>query len=202
MPRLSVSGTDLGPARAQPAGSAAVHLHLTLSRGRRPALRNAPPRRRRCTSAASGSRCRPRRRDGRRRLPARDVGSDERESTKIIVDHLIAHDAELIFVPTKKDRPPLTFRIHDLEVSEVGFDRAMPFYAMVTNPVPTGLVETRGSIGPWNKDDPTGLPVSGDYTFTDADLSTINGIGGRLSSVGRYEGTAHRDFGERHDRDA
>lgn len=106
----------------------------------------------------------------------------------IIVDHLIAHDAELAFVPKHKDRQPLTFLIHELRVDDLGFDSVMPFYAKLTNPVPRGLVETRGSVGPWIKEDPTSVSLSGDYTFTDADLSTINGIGGTLSSIGKYKG--------------
>ena len=34
----------------------------------------------------------------------------------------------------------------------------------------------------------TTSPLTGEYTFTDADLSTINGIGGTLSSTGTFKG--------------
>src|SRR5208337_4978471 len=40
----------------------------------------------------------------------------------------------------------------------------------------------------WNSEDPSLTPVSGNYSFTDADLSTIRGLGGILSSHGNYEG--------------
>ena len=120
----------------------------------------------------------------------REGGSNSRDKTdtKIVVNHLIARDAELVFVRADPAKRPLTFLIHDLKVDDLGFDRVIPFYAKLTNPVPTGLIESRGTFGPWQRGDPGGLPISGDYTFTDADLSTINGIGGTLSSVGKYEG--------------
>jgi AsmA-like protein len=109
-------------------------------------------------------------------------------SAKVIVDHLVTHDAELLFVPRRADRLPLTFRIHELKLDDLGFDRAIPFYTKLTNPVPTGLVETRGSFGPWRRDSPGDTPIAGEYTLTNADLSTINGIGGILQSSGKYEG--------------
>jgi hypothetical protein len=125
--------------------------------------------------------------DARDALPdATPTNVDDRP--KVIIDHLITHDAELTFVRTRPDRTPLTFLIHELQVEDVGFDSVMAFRAKLTNPVPTGLIETHGSIGPWTKDDPISLPLAGDYTFTNANLSTINGIGGTLSSVGKYAG--------------
>ncbi len=108
--------------------------------------------------------------------------------SKVIVDHLVTHDAELLFVPRRPDRLPLTFRIHELKLDALGFDRPIPFYTKLTNPVPKGLVESRGTFGPWRRDDPAETPVAGEYTLTDADLSTINGIGGILQSSGKYEG--------------
>jgi hypothetical protein len=118
---------------------------------------------------------------------AEDAASTD-EHAGVIVDRLVAHDAELAFIPRTSEKPPLTFRIHDLALDNISFSRPIPFYAKLTNPVPTGLVETRGTFGPWRRDDPTSTPLAGDYTFTNADLSTINGIGGILSSTGSYTG--------------
>ncbi len=64
----------------------------------------------------------------------------------------------------------------------------MKFRATLTNPTPPGLIQSEGSFGPWDRDDPSQTPVAGTYTFTDADLSTIRGIAGTLSSQGRYSG--------------
>jgi hypothetical protein len=86
------------------------------------------------------------------------------------------------------ERDPLVFDIHALSVSDVGFDLEMPFSADLTNPVPKGRVHSTGRIGPWIKGNPTAFPVSGTYTFTRADLDTIKGIGGTLTSAGDYAG--------------
>ena len=107
---------------------------------------------------------------------------------KVIVDHLIAHDAVLTFVPKSAKRPPLLFEIHSLNVQDVGFGQAMPFTVVLTNPVPTGRIDATGTVGPWRSDDGTLTAVAGKYTFTDADLGTINGIGGRLNSTGEFRG--------------
>ena len=120
----------------------------------------------------------------------RDFGSNSKEKadTKVVVNHLIARNAELVFVRGDSKKRPLTFLIHELNVDDLGFDRVIPFKAKLTNPVPTGLIESAGTFGPWQRGDPGALPIAGDYTFTNADLSTINGIGGTLSSTGKYEG--------------
>jgi hypothetical protein len=60
------------------------------------------------------------------------------------------------------------------------------------NAVPPGEVTTAGEFGPWNEDELGATPVSGDYTFAQADLSHFKGISGTLSSVGSYKGTLGR----------
>ena len=66
----------------------------------------------------------------------------------------------------------------------------MDFTAKLTNPKPVGQIESRGYFGPWNA-----APAGSDgfraalIPSTDADLGTLKGIGGILSSQGRYQGT-------------
>jgi len=62
------------------------------------------------------------------------------------------------------------------------------FRAELINPVPLGLIQATGSFGPWARDTPADTPVAGRYVFSDADLSTIDGISGTLSSVGTFNG--------------
>jgi hypothetical protein len=107
---------------------------------------------------------------------------------EVIVDHFLTHDAELRFVSSKAGKEPLTFQIHELAVDAVGFDSEMPFAATLTNPIPRGLVKAHGHIGPWLASDGAHTSVSGDYVFSDANLSTINGIGGILQSSGTFSG--------------
>ncbi|MEO7190463.1 MAG: AsmA-like C-terminal region-containing protein [Vicinamibacterales bacterium] len=116
------------------------------------------------------------------------AGESSRRDSDVIIDHFVTHDATLTFVRRKPEDTPLEFLIHDLTVDAVGFGREMPFEATLTNPVPRGLVRTRGRVGPWLRSDGPMTPVSGAFTFSDADLSTINGIGGTLGSTGDFSG--------------
>jgi hypothetical protein len=47
-------------------------------------------------------------------------------------------------------------------------------------------------FGPWNKDQPGDTPVSGTYTFRDANLGVFKGISGTLASAGSYRGALGR----------
>lgn len=113
--------------------------------------------------------------------------SDE-GSARTIAGRFDARDAVLTFLRSDPAREPLEFRIHQLSIANVGFGREMPFSTSLTNPVPEGLVESSGTIGPWNRRQPLALPVRGDYKFSLAKLGTIRGIGGTLSSTGKYDG--------------
>jgi hypothetical protein len=107
---------------------------------------------------------------------------------RTIAGRLEARDAVLTFLRKDPAKEPLEFKIHGLSIANVGFGNVMPFSASLTNPVPQGLVESSGTIGPWNRRQPLALPVKGDYRFSLARLGTIRGIGGTLSSTGQYDG--------------
>ena len=66
--------------------------------------------------------------------------------------------------------------------------RAASFSAKFTNATPPGEIETTGRFGPWNSDDPGQTPLAADYTFTNANLGVFKGIGGILSSAGKFGG--------------
>jgi hypothetical protein len=104
------------------------------------------------------------------------------------VDRIITHDALVNFVAKNAGGRPLMFDVHNLEILDAGVDAPMKFIAGLTNPVPEGQVYSRGTFGPWNRDDPTLTPLAGAYTLADADLNTINGIGGKTSSTGTFRG--------------
>lgn len=106
----------------------------------------------------------------------------------VMIDHVVARDAQLIIVPKDPRKEPKIFAIHHLDLESVGFDRAMPFKATLTNPIPKGEIATTGTFGPWAKRDPGLTPVAGNYQFDKADLNTIKGIGGILSSTGAFTG--------------
>ena len=73
-------------------------------------------------------------------------------------------------------------------MTTIGPGSPMHFDANLTNPKPVGQIQSSGLFGPWQPDSPRDTPVSGTYSFDHADLGTIHGIGGILSSKGKYAG--------------
>ena len=98
-------------------------------------------------------------------------------------------DASLILETSKPGKLPLEIAFTHLKFSNVTPDQPMRFEAELTNPRPTGIVHTSGSFGPWQVSDPGESPLSGAYTFDNAQLSDFKGIAGTLSSTGMYSGT-------------
>jgi hypothetical protein len=110
-------------------------------------------------------------------------------SISIVVDKFLSDTAELVINTDRPGKLPLEFAIDRLEMARVGRGEALHFEADLINPKPLGNIHSSGSFGPWAADNPRDTPVSGTYSFRNADLSTIKGIGGMLSSNGTYKGT-------------
>lgn len=108
--------------------------------------------------------------------------------SRVIIDQLISQDARLTILRRKTGAASLVFHIHRLDMRDLGFDRGISFHAELTNPIPTGAVVSQGTVGPWQTA-PSDLPIDGDYTFRHANLGTVRGIGGMLTSDGHYQGT-------------
>ena len=107
----------------------------------------------------------------------------------IFVDKFVCEDTKLLINTSKPGKPPLEFAIGDLKMKDVGPGQPLQFNATLVNPKPVGDIQSSGLFGPWRQDSPRDTPVQGDYSFRNADLSTIKGIGGTLSSTGQYSGT-------------
>jgi len=110
----------------------------------------------------------------------------------VIVDVLKATDASLVLIPRRAGKEPKVFAVHQLTMRPLGRGEKMSFEATVTNPIPTVLVKAKGSFGPWRRDDPGSTPLAGQYTFNNADLSTVKGVGGTLKSEGTFDGQLDR----------
>jgi hypothetical protein len=127
-------------------------------------------------------------------IPPKEDRSQYREmNTKskkisVFVDKFVCEDTNLLINTSKPGKPPLEFAIHDLRMKDIGPGQPMHFDATLVNPKPVGDIQSSGLFGPWNEYDPRDTPVQGTYSFSNADLSTIKGIGGILSSTGKYEG--------------
>jgi hypothetical protein len=74
-------------------------------------------------------------------------------------------------------------------MNDIGPGQPMRFEATLVNPKPVGDIHSTGLFGPWNEGSPRDTPLQGSYSFSNADLGTIKGIGGILSSTGEYAGT-------------
>lgn len=108
---------------------------------------------------------------------------------KIVVDKFVCDGADLVINTLKPGKLPLEFDIESLTMTKIGTNQPLHFDAKLINPKPVGNIVSSGFFGPWQADSPRDTAVRGKYTFQHADLSTIKGIGGILSSTGEYAGT-------------
>jgi hypothetical protein len=107
----------------------------------------------------------------------------------IAVDRIECTDAKVVIETSKPGKKPLEFVIGKLVLTDVGAKKPFNYDAVLVNPKPVGDVHSTGHFGPWQNDNPRDTPLDGSYEFTHADLSTIHGIGGILSSTGKFGGT-------------
>ena len=111
---------------------------------------------------------------------------------KILVDEIICDQSRLIIGTAKPDKEPKDFELKHIELHDVGPSAPWRYDAAITNAVPRGEIHAAGFFGPWQTDSPGDSPVSGHYNFDHADLNTIKGLGGILSSVGDFKGQLDR----------
>ncbi|WP_158942681.1 AsmA-like C-terminal region-containing protein [Granulicella sp. S190] len=107
----------------------------------------------------------------------------------IVVDRIECTDAKVVLETSKPGKKPLEFAVKSLVLTDVGTKKPLNYTALLVNPKPVGEVRSTGHFGPWQNDEPRDTPFDGDYQFTNADLSSIHGLGGTLSSTGRFGGT-------------
>lgn len=119
-------------------------------------------------------------------------GETDKRDVRVLVDEIHCDNTQLNVLPKRPEKPPLMFDIHRLTLRSVGKDRPLSYQAALSNPQPRGEIQASGEFGPWNGDEPGLTPVSGTYTFDDADLATFKGIGGILSSAGQFRGVLER----------
>jgi hypothetical protein len=107
------------------------------------------------------------------------------------VDSIRASNVDLYIYPSDPAKLPRHFAIHQLDFKGVG-PGAMRYRANLSNTTPPGEIHAAGSFGPWQKDDAGETPISGEYTFDNADLGVFRRIAGTLNSTGKYQGVLRR----------
>jgi len=111
---------------------------------------------------------------------------------KIVVDRIVFDDSQLVIDTDKPDKDPKVFVLKHIVLRNVSQDSPSPYDATLTNAIPTGEIHAVGTFGPWNPEAPGDSGVTGKYTFQQADLNTIKGIGGTLHSDGEFTGQLNR----------
>src|SRR5687767_3084967 len=72
----------------------------------------------------------------------------------LFIDRLTAKNAAFEIWPRDPAKLPRHFAIHDLVMRDIGRTSEASFHASMTNPKPHGRIDTEGTIGPWNPEDP------------------------------------------------
>ena len=106
-------------------------------------------------------------------------------SASASIDEIDIYNAVLDVPRQEAGKPPVEFGIHELILDPASAIRPMHFSAKLSNPEPPGEITASGQFGPWRG---AQTPVTGDYTFENADLGTFEGIAGILSSQGKFGG--------------
>ncbi|HUO34113.1 MAG TPA: AsmA-like C-terminal region-containing protein [Candidatus Acidoferrum sp.] len=106
----------------------------------------------------------------------------------MVIGRLEADDALVETLRSDPSKEPRQFAIHRLLLTNASFDRPVDFHADLTNPVPQGEIHTTGKLGPWVAEDPAETPVQANFSFDHADLATLKGLQGILSSKGTFQG--------------
>ncbi|MFN8060213.1 MAG: hypothetical protein U0Q12_13740 [Vicinamibacterales bacterium] len=107
---------------------------------------------------------------------------------EFVIERLDADRTTFAVLPGEPNKTPRVVDIQGVRLAGVGPHVAIPFEARLTNPKPIGDIWSEGRFGPWDAAAPRNTPVTGTYRFDHADLSTIAGIRGTLSSSGDYDG--------------
>jgi len=117
-----------------------------------------------------------------------DAADDDSDASPLIVDHLQSERAVLRILRKNPGKTPRLFEIAQLDMKDVGADHPWPFRANLTNPTPPGRIQTEGTFGPWEADEPSRTPLAASYRFENADLGVFDGIAGILNSSGAFKG--------------
>ena len=194
-PRVSVSGRGVDTAQ-RAHGRAADHRDRSVRNPRVAGDLMKEPRRVR-KSVCTGCGCRFHRVMMTIDEPAKP-GSPMHKSVRapnlqqVVIDRFEAPDTVITLIPKKAGKQPKVFTVHHLVMDSLGVNQTIPYIATLTNPVPKGEIETSGTFGPWNVAHPARTPVTGKYTFANANLDTIEGLAGVSARRESFDGPLNR----------
>ena len=114
------------------------------------------------------------------------------DKIEIVVDEIVCDHSQLTIANANPKKGPKIFDLRHIELHNVGPQDPWRYQATLINAIPKGEIQSSGTFGPWQADSPGDSAVTGHYTFQHADLNTIKGLGGMLSSVGDFQGKLDR----------
>jgi hypothetical protein len=110
-----------------------------------------------------------------------------------LLDDVQTDNAKVTVMPKQADKQPEVVDIATLRAHSVSGDGKMAAEAVLRSAVPPGIILSSGTFGPWDGDVPARTPVSGSFSFKNADLSTVpGGAAGILSLEGHYDGVIEK----------
>lgn len=90
------------------------------------------------------------------------------------------------------DANPFKIVINKATLEDVNRYSPSSFRAELTINEPQGIIHSVGQLGPWNWNDAGQTPLTGSFTFDQADLSTVGKLEGYLNAQGKFTGPLSR----------
>ena len=103
------------------------------------------------------------------------------QHSSIVVDELIANGTGVEFISADRKTSSLIFDVHEALLRSVRWGSPIAYRLKFHNPNPPGEISVEGRFGAWADGHPQDTPMSGNYTFENADLGVYGGIAGTLS---------------------
>ena len=110
----------------------------------------------------------------------------------VLIDHVDMDGMRLVILPRNPEKEPLEFEMKTLRLESAGVEVPMRYRTVMTNARPPGLIQCSGTFGPFVTAEPGESPLTGDYSFKDANLGVFKPIDGILVSTGHFEGRLNR----------
>jgi len=113
--------------------------------------------------------------------------------TGVLMDDVQTVNAKITILPKDASKQPEVIDVASFQAHSLSADGKMQGHATVRSIIPPGDILADVTFGPWDGDVPARTPVSGTFSFQNADLSTLpGGVAGTLSTEGHLDGMMER----------
>jgi AsmA-like C-terminal region len=103
------------------------------------------------------------------------------------IDKIVADGAVLDFMHQDGGQP-YKLTIEKLAMFDVSNNSTIHYKTILWNELPPGKIRSAGVFGPWNPTDPAATPLSGTYTYQDANLGVFKELSGTMQAQGTFSG--------------